>query len=162
MFNKILILAAAAIAIGGCSSTDIPVEVTSESSITITFPVFSNQWENGNVQLATRNKNGCGEFSNNILPAAADKDVTLDMEGGRDIFFHVSREDEKFKCDELGLFYATKGSEYTLSLDIKDQQCLISLIEKTPGGAQNKIKIYNAYASKVDGTKVCISKDKLY
>lgn len=162
MFNKILVLFAAAIAMVGCANTNAPVELRKPGSTTLTIPVFSDQWMTWNVQLATKNKNGCAEFPQNILPAIFDKDFTLDIEGGRDIFFHVTREDERFKCDELGLFYAAQGNDYTLNLEIKNQQCIISMSEKTPNSTQNKIKIYPAYASVVDGIKVCTSKDRLY
>lgn len=162
MFNKILILLAAAIAMVGCSSTKTPVARKPGSFTAITFPVVSDRWENGNVQLATNNRNGCGEFSNNVLPATADKDFSLDIEGDRDIFFHVSTTVGNISCNEFGLFFATKGNEYTLSLKTRDQRCVVSLIEKTPRGAQNKINTYPAYASTVDGIKVCMSKDKLY
>src|SRR5512139_1863163 len=120
MFRKILMLFAVAATMAGCSSTPPPVARKPGSFTAITFPVFSEQWGDGKVQLATNDGKGCGEFSANILPAIPDKDFTLDIDGGHDIFFHVSRADGKTQCDEFGLFYATKGNEYTLSLKAKD------------------------------------------
>jgi hypothetical protein len=162
MFNKILFLLAAAVVMAGCSSTPPPVVRKPGSYTAITFPVVSDLWVDGNVQLATKNKNGCGEFSKNILPATPDKDFTLDIEGNRDIFFHISRADAQVECNKIATFYVTKGSVYTLNLETKNRQCEISLIEKTPGGAQNKTKTYPAHASMVDGIKVCENKDRLY
>lgn len=162
MFYKILILLAATIVMAGCSSTKTPVVRKPGSFTSITIPVFSDQWVNGNVQLATKNKNGCGAFSNNILPATSDKDFTSDIEGNQDIFFHISRSDAQIECNKIGMFYATKGNEYSLNLVTKNKQCEISLIEKTPGGTKNKIQTYPAHASMVDGIKVCENKDRLY
>ena len=162
MFRNILILLAAAIAMAGCSSTKAPVVRKLGSFTSITFPVVSDLWADGNVQLAAKNKNGCGEFSKNILPATSDKDLTLDIEGNRDIFFHISRADAQVECNKIGIFYVTKGNVYTLNLETKNKQCEISLIEKTPGGAKNKISTYPAHASMVDGIKVCENKDILY
>lgn len=164
MFNRTLYLLAAAIVLTGCSSTKTPaaVERKAGSFTSITIPVFSDQWVGGNVQLATKDKNGCGAFSNNILPATSDKDLTSDIEGNRDIFFHISRADGQLECNEVGMFYAASGNEYTLNIVTKNKQCEISLIEKTPGGIQNKIQTYPAYASIVDGIKVCTNKDRLY
>jgi hypothetical protein len=164
MFSKLFTLLAVTLALLGCSSTqEAPVvQRTSGSFTSLTFPVVSDQWENGKVQLATNNKRGCGEFSNNILPAIFENDFTLDIEGGQDIFFHISRSEQNLECKEVGFFYATQGNAYTLSLNIKNQQCVISLTEKTPDGALNKINTYPAYASRVDGIKVCRNKDLLY
>jgi hypothetical protein len=164
MFNKLFMLSAVAIAMAGCASTkETPVVQRNPGSFTsLTFPVFSDKWENGKVQMATNNKRGCGEFANNILPATFEKDFTLDIEGGRDLFFHISRTEHNLVCNEVGLFYATKGNEYTLSLNITNQQCVVSLLEKTPSGRQNKINTYPAYTSAVGGAKVCINKDSLY
>lgn len=154
---------AVALALPGCSSTqETPVQRKPGSFTSLTFPLASDQWENGKVQLATNNKKGCGKFSNNILPAIFEKDFTLDIEGGQDTFFHISRSTHNLECNEVGMFYAAQGNEYTLHLKIKNQQCIISLTEKTPGGALNKINTYPAYASRVDGIKVCINKDWLY
>ena len=162
MFSKVLILLAAVIAMAGCSSTNTPVARKAGSFTSITFPVFSDLWVDGNVQLAAKNKNGCGEFSKNILPAASDKDFTLDLEGNRDIFFHISRADAQIECNKIGTFYVTKGNIYTLNLETKNKQCEISLMEKTPNGTKNKINTYPAHASRVDGIKVCENKDRLY
>lgn len=162
MFNKILFLLAATVAMAGCSSPTAPVVREAGSFTSITIPVFSDQWVAGKVQVATKNKNGCGAFSNNILPAVYDKDFTSDIEGNRDIFFHISRTDAQIECNKVGMFYATKGNEYSLNLVTKNKQCEISLIEKTPGGTKYKMQTYPAHVSMVDGIKVCENKDRLY
>jgi hypothetical protein len=162
MFNKILLLLAATSAMAGCSSPKPTVVRVAGSFTAITLPVFSDQWMDGNVQLATKNKQGCGAFSKNMLPTTYDKDLSIDIEGNRDIFFHIARADAHIACDKVGMFYATKGNEYSLNLVTKNKQCEISLIEKTPGGIKNKIQTYSAYASVDDGIKVCENKSKLY
>lgn len=163
MFRKLFTLLSVTLTLLGCSSTqEAPVQRKSGSFTSLTFPLVSDQWESGKVQLATSNKKGCGKFSNNILPDVFEKDFTLDIDGGQDIFFHISRTELNLECNEVGLFYATRGNEYTLSLNIKNQQCVLSLTEKKPGGAVNKINTYPAYASRVDGIKVCINNDQLY
>ena len=163
MLNKSLIILAATITLVGCSSTKAPPVVLKPGSYTaLTIPVFTDLWANGVAQFATKNKNGCGEFSGNVLPASPDQDFNLDIEGDRDIFFHISRADAQVACNKYGIFYATKGNEYILNLDTKNQQCEISLIEKTPKGTQSKINTYPAHESKVDGIKVCQNKDRLY
>lgn len=163
MFSKLFTLLAVTLALFGCSSTpETPVQRQPGAFTSLTFPVVSDQWENGKVQLATNDKRGCGKFSNNILPTIFEKDFTLDIVGDQDTFFHISRSERNLECNEVGLFYATRGNEYTLSLNIKNQQCEISLTEKTPDGALNKINTYPAYASRVDGIKVCRNKDLLY
>lgn len=161
MFSKTLFLLTAAFVMAGCVSTDTPA-VRDSALASITIPVFSEQWVDGNVQLATKNKQGCGAFSKNMLPAAYDKDFSIDIEGDRDIFFHISRTDAHIECDKVGMFYATKGNEYSLNLVTKDKQCEILLIEKTPDGVKNKIQTYSAFASIDDGIKVCGNKNKLY
>jgi pectin methylesterase-like acyl-CoA thioesterase len=160
MFNKILILLAATITLAGCSST--PVARKPGSFTAITFPVSSERWENGSVQLATSKKYGCGKFSDNILPASVDKDFSVDIEGNQDTFFHVTRVDAKIACNESGFFYASKGNEYTLNVKAHGQQCIVTLTEKTPGGTQSKINTYPAFVSRADGIKVCTSKERLY
>jgi hypothetical protein len=164
MFNKTLYLLTATIVMAGCSSsnTSAPVVRKAGSFTSITIPVFSDQWVDGKVQLATKTKRDCGAFAKNILPATYDKDFTSDIEGDRDMFFHFSRADGQLVCDEVGIFYAKAGNEYTLNLVTKNKQCEISLIEKTPAGNQNKIQTYQAYLSIVDGIKVCTNKDRLY
>jgi hypothetical protein len=161
MFNKILLLLASAIVMAGCSSTSAPVRKPG-SFTAITFPVVSDLWLDGKAQLTTRDNKGCGEFANNLLPPTPSKDVSVDIEGNRDIFFHVSRADAQIECNKVGTFYATKGNEYLLNLETKNRQCEISLIEITPKGAKNKIKTYPAFASQVNGIKVCENKDRLY
>jgi len=162
MFNKTLYLLTATIVMAGCSSPATPVVRKAGSFTSITIPVFSDQWADGKVQLATKTKRDCGAFAKNILPATFDKDFTSDIEGDRDMFFHISRADGQLVCNEVGIFYAKAGNEYTLNLVTKNKQCEISLMEKTPGGTQNKIQTYPAYASIVDGIKVCTNKDRLY
>lgn len=161
MLNKILFLLAAAIVMAGCSSTA-HVERTPGTFTALTIPVVSDLWVNGVLQLSKKNKKGCGEFSKNMLPATSDQDFTVDMEANQDTFFHISRADAQVECNKYGIFYVTKGNQYILNLETKNKQCEISLIEKTPNGAQSKIKTYPVYVSTVDGIKVCENKDKLY
>jgi hypothetical protein len=162
MFNKTLISLAAALAMAACSTPEPPIVQRPASLTTITIPVFPAQWVDVNLRLATKAKRGCGAFAGNVLPAVYDRDFTLEIEGNRDIFFHISRTEPKFECNKVGMFYATRGNEYTLNLVTKDNQCEISLIEKTPDGASKSINTYPAHASMVDGIKVCENKDNLY
>ena len=60
------------------------------------------------------------------------------------------------------MFYATKGKEYLLNVNLKEQSCKISLIEKSANGEQREMNTYPAYVSQVDGVAVCENKDKLY
>ena len=164
MFNMIFILLAATIAISGCSSNTapIPVERVPGTYTAINLPALSDQWGNGVLQLAPKNKNGCGQFLANILPSPVDDDYFVEIEGNRDTFFHVSRTGAQSECNLFGMFYATKGNEYIIKFEIKNKQCEFSLLEKTPRGSQSRISTYPSYVSAVDGIKVCESKEKLY
>lgn len=163
MFSKTLFLLTAAFVMAGCVSNDTSDAALRDSALaSITIPVFSDQWAGGSLQLATKTTQGCGEFSANILPPTSDRDVTSNIEGDRDIFFHISRTDGELGCDEVKMFYATAGNQYTLNLAIINKQCEITLMEKAPDGTQNKIKTFESFASKVDGVKVCENRDNLY
>lgn len=162
MIRTIFILFAAAIVMSACSGTKQAIVREPGTYTAVTVPVLSDLWLDGSVQLATKAKRGCGQLSKNLLPAAADQDVTLDIEGNRDIFFQASRADAQTKCKKAGMFYATRGNVYTLKLETKNNQCEVSLLEKTPRGAQNKINTYPVFVSPVDGIKVCENKENLY
>ena len=162
MINKLLILLASTFVFVGCSTTDTPVVRQPGTFTAITFPVFSELWVDGVVQMAIKNKNGCGVFSPNYLLTVHDTDFSVDIEGNQDIFFHVSRADAQIECNKIGTFYATKGNVYTLNLETKNKQCEISLLETKPNSVATKIKTYPSHVSIVDTTKVCENKDKLY
>ncbi len=160
MLNKILILIATTITMAGCSFG--PAVRPAGTFTSLTVPVNSDIWADGNVQLATKDKRGCGELSKNMITGLVDKDLDIDIEGNRDIFFHLSRADAQVECNKFGIFYATKGNQYTLNLETKNKQCEISMIEKTPSGKQSKINTYQAFVSIEDSAKVCTDKRKLY
>ena len=162
MINKLLFLFAATIILAGCSSTVAPVARKPGTFTAITFPVFSELWVDGVVQVGIKDKKGCGVFSDNYLLTVHDTDFSVDIDGNQDIFFHLSRADAQIECNKIGTFYATKGNTYTLNLETKNRQCEISLLETKPSGIQNKIKTYPSYVSIVDTNKVCENKDKLY
>jgi len=165
MNNKMLILLAASILVEGCASTTTvaPPVVREAGSVTsITFPIISDQWSEGKVRLAIKNKNGCGEFGGDILPETSNSDFSGEVDGNQDIFFDITRTEAKSTCNIVGTFYATKGNEYTLNLSMKNNQCEIFLLEKTPKGVERKIKTYPSYLSAVNNKKVCEEKNKLY
>lgn len=151
------------VALVACASTPVkPTSVTTVVGTSITFPLVTDNWEEGTAQLATKDAKGCGVLSKDIFPASGDSDFSVEIEGNRDIFFHLTRSNSTNKCDFVRFFYATQGNEYLLNVDIKNQSCKISLIEKTPNGEQNEMNTYPAYVSEVDSVKVCENKDKLY
>jgi len=160
MINKFLI--AATVAVAGCSTPDAPVVRVPGTFTSLSVPIISDQWLAGKIQLAIKNKKGCGEFSNDLLPPTSENDFTMDIEGNQDFFFHIARFDAQIECNKTGIFYAGRGNQYVLNLDLKNKQCEISLIEKKPDGNTYKIKTYPAHASVVDGIKVCENKNKLY
>ena len=159
--NKLICLATVT-ALAGCASTsDQAAHVDYSAVAKLTIPVFTSQWENGNVQIATKNKRGCGEFGNNILPNAYDKDFTLPIESGKDIFIHITRSYGINSCDSVEMFYATKGNEYIFNIENVNQNCVVTLYEIAPGIAKRKINTYPVHVSKTDGVKVCQSKGSL-
>jgi len=167
MFSRILLVVAVTVVMLGCTGMGSSVERKPGTFTSVTFPVISDLWVDGTVQLATKNKNGCGNFSKNMLPHNEESDLNVDLEnvdleGSQDIFFHISRADAQVECNKFGIFYANKGNEYFLNLETKNKQCEISLTEKTPNGKQARIKTFPVHVSMVDGIKVCQSKDKLY
>jgi len=162
MYNKILILFTVT-TLAGCASTPPKAVVRVPGTYTaLVLPVVTDKWAGGVVQLASKDKYGCGRFSANAFPNPAVEDFSVDIEGNRDIFFRIARTDAFAECSKVGMFYATKGNTYTARFEIKNNQCEFSLSEKTPGGAQNKISTYAPYVSNVDGIKVCENKEKLY
>lgn len=162
MFKKILLLAAVIFVIAGCGSNKPRVAPRNPLVTNLIIPLHTEKWELGLLQLATKNKNGCGEFAQNLLPDATDEDFTMGIEAGRDTFFHIARSDAKNKCDYFGIFYAGKGNDYILNIETKSQACVVTLIEKKLNGSQSNINTYPVHASKVDGVRVCENKDKLY
>lgn len=163
MLHKIHVLALITLAMAGCSTPAPPVVVREAGTFTaITFPIISDQWDAGNVRLAVKDKKGCGVFAGDVLPETATTDFTGDIDGNQDIFFDMTRTDGKLTCNKVGTFYSTKGNEYTLNLVTSNNQCEVSLTEKTPNGVARKIKTYPSYVSAVNGNKVCENKDKLY
>ena len=162
MFKKLLIFVIAASALGGCaSSNDKAGRVDYSAAAKLTIPVFTSQWENGYMQIATKDKKGCGEFGKNVLPDIYDKDFSMPVEQGKDIFVHVTRAYGINSCDSVEMFYATRGYEYIFNIENVNQNCVVSLYEIAPGLAKRKISSYPAHVSKVDGVKVCQSKDRL-
>ena len=162
MFKKILILLIAAIALGGCaSSNDKADRVDYSAAAKLTIPVFTSQWENGYMQIATKDKKGCGVFGKNVLPDVYNKDFSMAVEQNKDVFVHVTRAYGINSCDSVEMFYASKGYEYILNIENVNQNCVVSLYEIAPGTAKRKINTYPAHVSKVDGVKVCQSKDRL-
>jgi hypothetical protein len=163
MLSKILVVLAAAVACTGCSSNTPPPVTRAPGSYTaLNLPVLADKWAGGIVQLATKDKKGCGQFVANILPSPIEDDYLVDIEGNRDIFFHIARTAAQTECNKIGLFYATKGNEYIVKFDVQNKQCEFSLLEKTPDGVQHKISTYTAYVSNVDGARVCENKSNLY
>jgi hypothetical protein len=162
MIRNILIFFSAAIILAGCaSSKDKADRVDYSTAAKLTIPVFSSQWENGYMQIATKDKKGCGEFGKNVLPDVYDKDFSLPVEQGKDIFVHVTRAYGINSCDSVEMFYATRGNEYIFNIENVNQKCVVSLFEIAPGVAKRKINTYPAHVSKIDGVKVCQSKSQL-
>jgi len=150
-------------ALAGCAATPVaPKPVPTIAATSITFPLVTDNWEEGTAQLATKDKRGCGVFSQDIFPTSGDSDFTVAIEGNKDIFFHLTRSNSTNKCDFVRMFYATQGNKYLLNIDMQNQTCKISLKEETPDGNQNEMNTYPAYVSQVDGVSVCEIKDKLY
>lgn len=162
MLRQTITLLAATVLVAGCSSTGSSVARKPGTFTAINVPVHSDLWLDSVVQVATKKHRGCGELSKNLLPATADKDFSTDIEGDQDIFFHVSRADAQVECNKYGMFYATKGNEYTLKLETNNRQCQVSLVEKSPKGTQQKINTYPAHVSQANGVKVCANKSDLY
>lgn len=164
MLNKIIILLAAMLSIAGCSSDAPPpaAERVPGATTALFLPVMADNWVGGVVQVATKNKDRCGQFGANILPDPVDDDYIVEIAGNNDIFFHVFRLDAQTVCDKYGMFYATQGNEYLIKFLIKNNQCEFALLEKSPNGGQKEINTYPAHASKVDGIKVCEKKENLY
>lgn len=163
MLHKIHLLGIIAVVVAACSTPAPPVVVREPGTFTaITFPIISDQWDAGKVRLAVKDKKGCGVLGADVLPETATADFSGDIDGNLDIFFDISRTDGKRTCDKVGTFYATKGNEYILNLVTSNNQCEISLTEKTPKGVERKIKTYPSYVSAANGNKVCENKDKLY
>ncbi len=163
MSAKLLILLAAAAAIAGCSSKAPPPPVTRAPGATSLYiPALAEQWTGGVVQLATKDKYGCGRFAPNVLPDPVDDDYIVEIEGNKDIFFHIARADAQTGCNIYGMFYATRGNDYLVKFEIINNQCKFALTEKSPAGIQNKINTYPAHVSNVDGIKVCENKSRLY
>lgn len=159
MLKNMFILIAIFFSISGCTKT--VVAPTFNPNTKLIIPVSSDKWELGTLQLAVRNKNGCGEFSKNMLPNVFDKDLVFALEEGKDMFFHIARSDARNQCSYYGIFYAVKGNEYLLNIKAVDQTCDVSLIETSKNGVKNKIKTYPTHASPIDGIKVCENKDRL-
>ena len=164
MLGKLLTHLTAILFIAGCASNTPPPPATRipGTYTAVNLPVLAERWVDGVVQLASKEKNGCSKFPKNILPYPIEDDYTVDIEGNRDIFFHLSRADGEVDCNKYGMFYATKGNEYTFTFQVKNTQCVFTLTEKLPSGMQKKIPSYPAHVSSVDGVKVCENKDKLY
>lgn len=164
MQRKNIIFAFISIVITGCATPPPPTEVVRDPGTftAITFPIISDQWDAGKVRLAVKGKHGCGVLAGDILPATATSDFSGDIDGNQDIFFDMTRTDGTRTCNKVGTFYATKGNVYTLNLVTRNNQCEISLTEKTPKGAERKIKTYPSYVSAANGSKICENKDKLY
>jgi len=163
MQNKIFILPLFILALAGCTTSAPPAVVREAGTFTaITFPIISDQWDAGKVRLAVKDKKGCGVLGADVLPETATADFTGDIDGNQDIFFDITRTDGKRTCNRVGTFYATKGNEYSLNVVTSNNQCEVSLSEKTPKGVERKIKTYPSYVSPVNNTKVCENKDKLY
>lgn len=162
MIKKILMFLSVVLALVGCaSSNDKAGRVDYSAAGKLTIPVFTSQWENGYMQIATKDKKGCGVFGKNVLPDVYDKDFSMAVEQNKDIFVHVTRAYGINSCDSAEMFYATKGYEYILNIENVNQNCVVSLYEIAPGAAKRKINTYPAHVSKVDGVKVCQSKDRL-
>ncbi len=164
MFNNLIVLIAVAVTMVACSDTQIKQAAVARpaSATSITFQLLSDNWVEGTAKLAVKDKRGCGTFANDIFPPAADQDFTVAIEGNNDIFFHLTRANSVAQCDFVRMFYATKGKEYLLNVYMKEQNCKISLIEKSANGEQHEMNTYPAYVSRVDGVAVCENKDKLY
>ena len=165
MHYKNLILLTTIVNIAACASNNTPTapEERRPGSYTAVFlPVMADKWNGGIVQLAVKDKNGCGHLENNILPNLIDDDYIVDIEGDRDIFFHISQSNAQTACTKNGMFFAIRGNTYTFKFEIKNNQCEFSLLEKSPNGVQNTINSYPSHVSKVDGVRVCENKYKLY
>jgi hypothetical protein len=164
MFNNLLVLLTVAVAMAACANTHDGEKSSANVAAAngITFPLLSDNWLEGTVQLAVKNSRGCGKFANDIFPHAVDKDFTVAIESNNDIFFHISRSDTVKQCEFVGMFYATKGNEYYLNVDMKVENCKITLLEKSPKDEKRKINTFPAYLSQVDGVTVCENKSKLY
>jgi len=165
MRNKFLIILLAALSIAGCSSNEPPppaAQTKTPGSTALYVQAQAEKWSSGILQLATKDAKGCGQFAASVLPNLIDDDYIVEIEGDHDIFFHIARTETANECNFFGMFYANKGSDYTVKLEIKNQQCEFSLKEKLPSGVQIKTSTYPAYVSNVDDTKVCQNKSKLY
>jgi len=162
MIKNLLMFFVAAITLGGCaSSNDKADRVDYSAAGKLTIPVFTSQWENGYMQIATKDKRGCGVFGANVLPDVYDKDFSMPVEQNKDVFVHVTRAYGIGSCDSVEMFYANKGNEYIFNIENINQSCVVSLYEVAPGAAKRKINSYPAHVSKVDSAKVCQSKDRL-
>lgn len=162
MFKKLLMFFIAVIALGGCaSSNDKAARVDYSAVAKLTIPVFSSQWENGHMEIATKDKKGCGVLGKNVLPDVYDKDFSMPVEQGKDIFVHVTRAYGINSCNSVEMFYATKGNEYIFNIENVNQNCIVTLFEIAPGSTKRKINTYPVHVSKTDSTRVCQSKDRL-
>lgn len=161
MFKNILIFLATSLAMIGCANKGPAIQAKQEATAELIFPISTAQWESGKIQLATKNAKGCGEFSQNILADSYASDLAITIEADKDNFYHISRTYNQMECSDTGLFYAIKGHEYTLNIELIEQNCVVSLFEKPPFTAKQKIKTFPAHASKIDGVKVCENRDKL-
>lgn len=161
MTNKFPILLLATLFIAGCSSTPEPKKRT-PGSAALSLPALSDKWTKGIVQLATKDARGCGRFAANVLPNPVKDDYIFEIDGNKDIFFHIARSEAQGECNMYGMFYANKDSDYIVKFEIKNQKCEFLLTEKSPKGIQFKTSTYTPYVSNVDGTKVCEDKSRLY
>jgi len=158
--NKVILMATVLVMAGCASSSDKAVKVDYSAAAKLTIPVFTSKWENGFVQVAAKDKKGCGEFGKNVLTGSYDKDISLPLEPEKDVFIHVSRAYGISSCESDEMFYASRGNEYIVNIELAGQTCAVSVFEIAPGVAKRKINTYLAYVSPVNAAKVCQNKDK--
>ncbi len=165
MKNKLLALTLTSLCLTGCVSTY--KQPITKNTASITVPAFKKEWKffggfsGGDVLIASKKDDGCGELEKISSDKIGEKDITVKIPANQDIFILVGQHFGNTFCHVEGMFTPETGKNYSVVFSYVADMCGAMILETDNNSKSKAVKLSKAYPSRWDGIKICSLKEKL-
>ena len=149
----------------GCAATY--KQPASGPKAILTVPNYNTfiGYELGQVRLAAKGQDGCGQFARVATDGVGPDTVTVEIAAAQEQFIAVLYKRRVMtglvSCDVVAAFSPDEGKHYSVVFNGRDA-CQVGIVENSEKQNPKNVRVRKAFYSEWDGIiKVCDAKEKL-